>query len=92
MENAMNGILYKVVTPYDVTKEVLKAFRDSQDLTQQQLASLIGYRTPAGICQMETGVRAVTRNTRQAIFKLIQEYLTMLDAKKEQLQTMPLAA
>ena len=88
----MNGILYKVVTPYDVTKEVLKAFRDSQDLTQQQLASLIGYRTPAGICQMETGQREVTRNTRQAIFKFIEEYLTMLDAKKEQLQTMPLAA
>jgi len=88
----MNGILYKVVTPYDVTKEVLKAFRDSQDLTQQQLASLIGYRTPAGICQMETGQREVTRNTRQAIFKFIEEYLTMLDAKKEQLETMALAA
>ena len=88
----MNGILYKVVTPYDVTKEVLKAFRDIQDLTQDQLAEKCGSKTPAGICQMETGVRAVTRNTRQAIFKLIQEYLTMLDAKKEQLQTMPLAA
>jgi len=88
----MNGILYKVVTPYDVTKEVLRAFRDIQDLTQDQLAEKCGYKTPAGICQMETGVRAVTRNTRQAIFKLIQEYLTMLDAKKEQLQTMPLAA